>query len=203
MFTHTLDKKPIIKGKDGEEIADLCVSIFDATALGASTSKVLTLTERYICRPDLISLDYYGTDEYTDLILKYNEISNPFSLVPGSLIALPEAIDVTKGIKTSMVSSITAKAEIRQESATDSQLRKRAYKYVSRKNVEEISETPNINRPFNELSIPPSGKRVTPPNVAPQGQGPILSRNGRYYLEGNHNCCVSENPSITDVMKGK
>ena len=203
MFTHTLDNKPIIKGKDGEDMTDLCVSIFESKSLGASTFKVLTLTERYVCRPDLISLDYYGTDEYTDLILKYNEISNPFSLVVGSLIALPEVMEITKGIKTNMVSSVVEKAEIRKESTIDTQLRKRAYKYISPKNIEEINETPNINRPFNELTIPASGKRVAPPNVAKAGESPIISRNGRYILEGNHECCVTENPNITDVMKGR
>jgi hypothetical protein len=40
-------------------------------------------------RPDLISNLYYGTENYTDIICKYNSISNPFSLERNQLIKIP------------------------------------------------------------------------------------------------------------------
>lgn len=40
-------------------------------------------------RPDLISLTYYNDDSMTDLILKWNGISNPFSMNAGDEIEIP------------------------------------------------------------------------------------------------------------------
>ena len=45
--------------------------------------------EKYIARPDLISLDFYGDPMYADVICKLNGIGNPFELNIGMLIALP------------------------------------------------------------------------------------------------------------------
>ncbi len=41
-------------------------------------------------RPDLISFLYYGTENYADILCKYNGISNPFSLVRDQLIKVPK-----------------------------------------------------------------------------------------------------------------
>ena len=40
-------------------------------------------------RPDLVALKYYGDHSYTDLILKFNGISNPFSMSEGDTIEIP------------------------------------------------------------------------------------------------------------------
>lgn len=45
--------------------------------------------EEYIARPDLVALDHYGDEQYTDIICKLNGISNPFELNAGMLLVLP------------------------------------------------------------------------------------------------------------------
>lgn len=45
-------------------------------------------------RPDAISFLYYGTENYTDILCKYNNISNPFSIEAGQVIRIPK--DPTK-----------------------------------------------------------------------------------------------------------
>ena len=45
--------------------------------------------EDEIGRADLISLEHYNTDSKTDLILKWNGISDPFSLRPGEELEIP------------------------------------------------------------------------------------------------------------------
>jgi hypothetical protein len=40
-------------------------------------------------RPDLISLEYYNTDSKTDIILKWNGISDPFALSVGEELEIP------------------------------------------------------------------------------------------------------------------
>ena len=40
-------------------------------------------------RIDLISFQYYGTEDYLDILCKFNGISNPFSLIRDQLIRIP------------------------------------------------------------------------------------------------------------------
>lgn len=61
-------------------------------------------------RPDRIALKYYGTDEFVDLILKWNGISNPFSLNAGDEIEVPTSlITFKKFIKPNRQSGTSAK----------------------------------------------------------------------------------------------
>lgn len=53
-------------------------------------SKVFLIEDRHLCRPDLVSFDAYGGAEYVDLILKFNHISNPFSMELYDLIIVPK-----------------------------------------------------------------------------------------------------------------
>ena len=50
---------------------------------------VFEVTEEYIARPDLISLDAYGDTMFTDIICKLNGISNPFELNVGMKLIIP------------------------------------------------------------------------------------------------------------------
>ena len=42
-----------------------------------------------IVRPDLLAIQYYGSDAGLDIILKFNGISDPFSITPGETIYVP------------------------------------------------------------------------------------------------------------------
>lgn len=55
-----------------------------------------TISEEYIARPDLVSLDLYGTTEYADIICKLNGVSNPFELNAGMELILPNINDINK-----------------------------------------------------------------------------------------------------------
>ena len=50
--------------------------------------------EKYIGRPDLISLDAYGDPIFADVICKINGISNPFELNLGMTLIIPSPADV-------------------------------------------------------------------------------------------------------------
>lgn len=50
---------------------------------------IFEVTEEYIARPDLISLDAYGDTLFTDVICKLNGISNPFELNVGQKLIIP------------------------------------------------------------------------------------------------------------------
>jgi hypothetical protein len=47
-----------------------------------------------IGRIDLIADRYYGNSDYSELILKYNNISNPFSIAAGDELVIPDQDNV-------------------------------------------------------------------------------------------------------------
>ena len=51
--------------------------------------EIMEVSERYIARPDILSMDIYGDALYSDLLCKLNGISNPFELNKGMLIVVP------------------------------------------------------------------------------------------------------------------
>ena len=57
-------------------------------------SNIVVVTKDYIARPDLVSLAIYGSDEYADIICKFNNISNPFELNEGMVLILPDLSSV-------------------------------------------------------------------------------------------------------------
>lgn len=75
-----------------------------------NVDRVVEITEDYVMRPDLISFWAYGTDLYTDVILKANGISNPFSIELGDIIVIP-ALD---GFKTFYQKPKATKKEIEE-----------------------------------------------------------------------------------------
>ena len=61
-------------------------------------------------RPDLIALKYYKDDSMTDLILKWNGISNPFSMNVGDELEIPlYTTDFVKFIKPTRMTGSSAK----------------------------------------------------------------------------------------------
>lgn len=54
------------------------------------------ISQLEIERPYLLSVYYYGTIEYEDIILLLNNISDIFDVVPGSEFKIPKIEDVKK-----------------------------------------------------------------------------------------------------------
>lgn len=54
------------------------------------TSQLCVVSKEYIARPDLISLAFYKTDEYADVICKVNGLSNPFELNENMVLIIPD-----------------------------------------------------------------------------------------------------------------
>lgn len=78
------------KNSDGttEEFLDLLTK--SCNSMDSTAGDIIIVNKHYIARPDLISLAVYGSDEYADLICKYNGISNPFELNENDVIVLPQ-----------------------------------------------------------------------------------------------------------------
>jgi hypothetical protein len=61
--------------------------------------KILIVNDDTEMRPDLISLASYGTDTYGEIIMKINQISNPFSIQAGDILIIPR-LDYAKRFYT-------------------------------------------------------------------------------------------------------
>jgi hypothetical protein len=86
-----LDKKIKIS-KDGvNEIVDLAEPTFvpDYNSPNFQVFKVIEVTAEYDRRVDLLSLAVYGSDEYVDIIMKCNELSDPLSVRTGDILVIP------------------------------------------------------------------------------------------------------------------
>ena len=85
-----LNRKPIIKDKNGEDIVDLTKKSMDFTAEEPHITGGRYVSEETQMRPDLISYQNYGDDGFWDLILKFNGVSNPFSLDTSQFLFIPD-----------------------------------------------------------------------------------------------------------------
>ena len=75
---------------NGETILDLQepTLIIDDNSASFIVSKLIVVNEQYVMRPDLISFAVYGSTDHVDLILKANNISNPFSIDIGDVLII-------------------------------------------------------------------------------------------------------------------
>lgn len=89
----TLAHKPRtkLKDKDGNtvECLDLLPNTCEANFSDFANGSKCIVNKYYVARPDLISLAFYGTDKYADIICKVNGISNPFELNEDDLLDIP------------------------------------------------------------------------------------------------------------------
>lgn len=99
----SLDERNVVN--NGEiEILDMTSQVFKLTKYPRILNKII-VTDDLAGKPNVISLIYYGTEDYTDMLCFFNGISNPFNLQPGQVILVPYLEDIQ-----SMVVSNTATA---------------------------------------------------------------------------------------------
>lgn len=89
MNSEILKRKPIIK-KNNEEIIDITSGSVQYISDNPYIIRQIIVSEDMAMRPDLISKVAYGRIDYIDVLLKFNGISNPYSLNYGDLILVPE-----------------------------------------------------------------------------------------------------------------
>ena len=86
MFEKSLDSKGTYFVGDNIEVIDLADSIFDRKKSIDQVYTIYKVSKEYEMRPDLISKVLYGTTDYTEMILKYSMLNNPFAIERGDLI---------------------------------------------------------------------------------------------------------------------
>jgi len=174
MFENSIDKKSIIV-INNEEIIDLTKSCFNEKKSENIIYSVRKVPYNMIMRMDLISYAQYGTDEYTDLLLKYNDISNPFTLNYNDIIYIPSMETIANDIATPEVIS----------KENNAKLVRNYHKYIDK------TKAPNtVGSQKNEIKI---DKNYTEANLSQEDTSPIVLRNGRMYFGNNSNVECSTN----------
>jgi hypothetical protein len=75
--------------EQGIGIWDLTKSSVSFSLINLKIQSFINLTEDAQMRPDLVSLQAYGSLSYTGSLMKINSISNPFAIQTGTVFAIP------------------------------------------------------------------------------------------------------------------
>lgn len=202
MFINTLDKKPRFI-KDDNEMIDLTAGIFN-TQESTVTCTFYKVKEDMIMRPDLMSIAAYGEDEYTEMIIKYSNIDNPFAIDKEDIVAVPVLNNIYDEVKDVYLENADGKETY--------DLIKNYHKYIDKskfpdtngsnessvnanKNTSDtLSDTGALTSSTTGLNGNSAGN--VEPNLANNGNNGISIINGRIYFGPN----VSVNASdVTDV----
>jgi len=127
-------------------------------------ARTVIVNDEYAMRPDLISMFAYGTDIHTDIILKFNGISNPFSINEGDLLLIPKL----DGAKTMYIQPKPSKKEIEDV--------KRAYidkNRFSKPTEERLAKLKQLAESKANGSI-----TITPSNKLKPGESAITTKAG-------------------------
>jgi hypothetical protein len=193
MFQFSIDNKTFFVRPDGEKLKDLTQSIFDLKNRNYVAYNVYRVPKEYAMRPDLISKSVYNNSMYAEIILKYNGISNPFSINEGDIILIPDLDSAKQKIKTLGNGS---------EVDNDKKIRD-SYKYIDP--LKRPAKSDDLKKFDERITSIPEG--ALPPNISEEGSSPIIRRNGRiYYGEGVETCLkngMSSSEFLTTVIKSR
>ena len=98
LTTALLRVKNFFTKSNGDTIVDLASSTFSFEKAAGAPAGTVIVKEEEAMRPDLISVRLYNDQKYYAPLLKYNGISNPFSLNPSTLLIAPAFMDLEKMI---------------------------------------------------------------------------------------------------------
>jgi len=193
MFLNSIDRKPLFQKPDGTVVRDLTESMFDFRTNDYFNFSIYRVPFDYQMRPDLISQAMYNNTLYTEYILKYNGISNPFTIDKGDVIAIPDLDSAKRNTKTQ-----SDKIE-----GSDAKRIRNSYKYIDPAkapkrdgNLDDFDRR-NLSKKKDQLA-----DGALPPNIAQEGERGITYRNGRVYFgEGiGESACLKNGMSSAEFL---
>ena len=159
----TVLNKYVIEKKNKDLASDLTRSSIDRGAFAniAANSRYI-VDEFHEMRPDLIALALYGDQNMTDLLLKYNAISNPFSLEKGTILFVPKRED--------LINMVIFPTEIPDIGALGSE--KREDLFLNPKNNKDKDR-------IKQLKEDSDVGEILPPNVNKKGDKNVKIKDGK------------------------
>jgi hypothetical protein len=130
-----------------------------------SISKVFPVDSYYAGRIDLISLSVYNSADYVDQLLKFNGISNPFSVAEGDILYIPPMDVLNKTFKKPGIG--TAESNVVRD------------RFIETKRL-PIKDQNRLDYLKRKAALKPNGaKEILPPNVLPSDKQNVIIENGQ------------------------
>jgi hypothetical protein len=193
MFLNSIDRKPLFQKSDGIVIRDLTQSMFDFRSDNYINFSIYKVPMDYQMRPDLISQAMYNNTIYAEYILKYNGISNPFSIDEGDIIVIPN-LDSAKD---------NTKSRTDELEGSDAKRIRDSYKYIDPGKAPRRDDgTENFDRRNLSSKKDQIEDGALPPNIAQEGERGITYRNGRVFFgEGiGESACLKNGMSSAEFL---
>jgi hypothetical protein len=128
-------------------------------------SQVFPVDSYFAGRIDLISLSVYNSADYVDQLLKFNGISNPFSVAEGDILYIPPMDVLQKTWKKPGIG--TAEANVVRD------------RFIETKRL-PIKDQKRLEYLKRKAAQKPNGaKEILPPNVLPSDKENIILENGQ------------------------
>lgn len=182
MFSRTLDHKGTYM-YDGIEVVDLADTIFDSNIAMTQICSLYKVSKELEMRPDLVSKSLYGTTDYTEMILKYSLINNPFSIECGDIIYSASIDSIYNPVK---------------ETSTDTtgifDAIKNYHKYIDKTKVPEKAGSDSVN-----VSVTPKNdESPSEANISKKGGSGLTLKNGKIYFGAIDESIENVDSSIVD-----
>lgn len=188
MFTRSIDSKNKYTLDDGTEVVDLADGIFDQNKAMTQICSIFKLRKEYEMRPDLVSMVLYGSTDYTEMVMKYSLIPNPFALEEDDLIYNAALSNIYNPIKS---------MDVDNNGVFDAV--KNYHKYIDKSKVPSQPGSDKVT-----LDIPgadPSNgisKNNTEANISKTGDTGITVKDGKIYFGDIDSTITKVDSSIVD-----
>lgn len=96
LLTKLLRFKNFFTKENGDTIVDLMSATFSFEKDAGIAESFARVSEEEQMRPDLVAVRLYGNQEYYEALLKYNGVSNPFSIARNDLLMAPSYQNLEK-----------------------------------------------------------------------------------------------------------
>ena len=162
MFSRSLDKKKTYIF-DGIEVVDLSESIFDPKKAMTQICTPYKVSKELEMRPDLVSKYLYGSTDYTEMLLKYSLINNPFSIERGDLIFAASLSNIYNPVKDTEMDTTGAFDAL-----------KNYHKYIDKNKVPDKAGSDNVTQKIE--------KSPSEANISKKGDSGLTVKNGKIYF---------------------
>ena len=183
MFNKTLDSKGTYIVGDGIEVVDLADTIFDPGISIDSLYTMYKVSKEYVMRPDLLSQSLYGTTDYAEMVLKYSQINNPFTLEDGDIIFATTLSNIYQPVKDT---------EEQKTAVFDAV--KNYHKYIDKKKVPTSAGSDTVK----DKSISSNANGPVEANISKTGNSGITIKDGKLYFGSVDDSVSSTDSPIVD-----
>ena len=186
MIIHLFDLKSEMQ-KEGIPMMDFLENNFKViySSNNIEISKVILINEKHICRPDMLSWDAYYSVNYVDIILKFNQITNPFSMEIDDFIIIPS---LNSALKFYRKEKLKVSKEINDTKALFIDPSK-----ASKKDLERLKQLEKIAKRRTNGS-----SEIKPTNLLRSGEQPYVADGTSVIFAPSSSVTTSNSQSISN-----